>query len=503
MLVFLAAIAGFCLSGDLFNMFVFYELLSVAAYALAGWRTEDPGSLRGALNFAMTNSVGGFVVLTGIALLYGRTGALNLAQLGQTLQARPADRLVVVAFLLLLVGFFVKAAVVPFHFWLADAYALAPIPVGMLFAGVVSELGLYAVARTYWTVFSGPLPGSGGLRAVLLLAAVATALVGGVMCVLQRHLARMLAYATVSHVGLTMAGVALLRPDGLSGAVLYLVADGLVKAALFVSIGLIEHHLHGVDELALRGRGRDLPWAAALMVAGALGLAGVPSFGTFRGKALMEEAAAAAGHPWLAAVFVVVAALTSAALLRAAGRVFLGLGRPAPAGADAAADAKAPADPTAHPHLHGTLIGPAVVLLAGALAVGMAPGLAGRVEAAAGRFTDRPAYAAAVLPGAAGQGEAGRGGPGGEAAGGGHGLGALVLPAALAALSALLGLALAAAALLPERLPAGRPARALARAWRPAAATLAQLHSGNIGDSVAWLVVGMAGFGTLLGLVAR
>jgi multicomponent Na+:H+ antiporter subunit D len=157
MLVFLAAIVGFCLSGDLFNMFVFYELLSVAAYALAGYRTTDPGSVRGALNFAITNSVGAFLVLSGIALLYGRTGALNLAQLGQALASRPADRLVVVAFLLLMVGFFVKAAVVPFHFWLADAYALAPTAAGVLFAGVVSELGLYAVARVYWTVFSGPL----------------------------------------------------------------------------------------------------------------------------------------------------------------------------------------------------------------------------------------------------------------------------------------------------------------------------------------------------------
>jgi multicomponent Na+:H+ antiporter subunit D len=487
MLVFLAAIVGFCLSGDLFNMFVFYELLSVAAYALAGWRTEDPGSLRGALNFAMTNSVGGFVVLSGIALLYGRTGALNLAQLGQTLAARPADRLVVVALLLLLVGFFVKAAVVPFHFWLADAYALAPIPVGVLFAGVVSELGLYAVARVYWTVFSGPLPGGSGLRAVLLLAAVATALVGGVMCVLQRHLARMLAYATVSHVGLTLAGIALLRPDGLGGAVLYLVADGLVKGALFVSIGLVQHHLHEVDELALRGRGRNLPWAAALMVAGALGLAGVPPFGTFRGKALMEEAAAAAGHPWLAAVFVVVAALTSAALLRAAGRVFLGLGR--------AARTPTPADTAAHPHVHATLIAPAVLLLAGCLAVGMAPGLAGRVEAAAERFTDRPAYAAAVLQGVTGQGEA--------SAPAGHGLGALVLPGALAALSALLGLALAGATLLRGRPPAGRLPRALAGAWRPTAAAMRELHSGNIGDSVTWLVVGMAGFGTLLALLVR
>jgi len=482
MLVFLAAIVGFCLSGDLFNMFVFYELLSVAAYALAGYHTEDPGSLRGALNFAMTNSVGAFLVLAGIALLYGRTGALNLAQLGQTLAAAPADRLVVVAFLLLMVGFFVKAAVVPFHFWLADAYALAPIPVGVLFAGVVSELGLYAVARVYWTVFSGPLAGGGGLRAVLLFGAAATALLGGVMCVLQHHLARMLAYATVSHVGLTLAGFALLGPDGLAGAVLYLVADGLVKGALFVSIGLVQHHLRDIRELELHGRGRHLPWAAALMALGALGLAGVPPFGTFRGKALMEEAAAAAGHAWLTALFVAVAALTSAALLRAAARVFLGIGAPRD---------RAPA--VQHPHVHSTLLGPAVLLLAGALAVGLAPGLAGRVEVAAARFTDRPAYAAAVLQGATGE----------AARTTHHARGSLAVPAVLAVLSALLGAALALGALLPRRRPAGRLTRAAGRVWAPTAAVLRDLHSGNVGDSVAWLVVGLAGFGTLLALVAR
>jgi multicomponent Na+:H+ antiporter subunit D len=485
MLVFLAAIVGFCLSGDLFNLFVFYELLGVAAYALAGYHTEDPGSLRGALNFAMTNSVGAFLVLAGIALLYGRSGALNLAQLGQALAAAPADRLVVVAFLLLLVGFFVKAAVVPFHFWLADAYALAPVPVGVLFAGVVSELGLYAVARVYWTVFSGPLPGGAGLRAVLLLGAAATALLGGVMCVLQHHLPRMLAYATVSHVGLTLAGFALLAPGGLAGAVLYLVADGLVKGALFVSIGLVQHHLHDVRELELQGLGRRLPWAAGLMALGALGLAGVPPFGTFRGKALMEEAAAAAGHPWLAALFMAVAALTSAALLRAAARVFLGLGRPGAAGA---------APLVRHPHLHATLIGPAVLLLAAALALGLAPGLTGRVEAAATRFTDRPAYAAAVLQGTTGPG---------EPAGGGRARRSPAIPAALAVLSALLGATLALAALLPRRRPAGRLRRAAGRVWTPTAAVLRELHSGNIGDSVTWLVAGLAGFGALLALVAR
>ena len=487
MLVFLAGIVGFCLSGDLFSMFVFYELFSVAAYALAGYRTTDPGSVRGALNFAITNSVGAILLLGGIALLYGRTGALNLAQLGQSLATGPADRLVVVAFLLLTVGFFVKAAVVPFHFWLADAYALAPTVVGVLFAGVVSELGLYAVARVYWTVFSAPLAETGGLRGVMLLGAVTTALVGGVMCLLQHHLARMLAYATVSHVGLTLAGFALLGPAGAGGAVLYLVADGMIKGSLFISVGIIDHHLHDVDERRLAGRGRHLPWLAALMVAGALGLAGMPPFGTFLGKALMEEAAVETGLPWLIGLFVVVAALTSAALLRATGRVFLG-----PRGGAGAAATRSPDEAAVrHPHVHATQVVPAVGLLAGAVAVGLAPGLADAVQDAAGRFTDRPAYAAAVLRGA-----------GDLARAGAHPPLHLVGPALLAALSALLGLGLALAALLPERLPP-RLRGGVARAWGPVAATLRGLHNGSIGDSVTWLVVGMSTFGGLLVLVVR
>jgi multicomponent Na+:H+ antiporter subunit D len=488
MLVFLAGIVGFCLSGDLFNMFVFYELFSVAAYALAGYRTTDPGSVRGALNFAITNSVGAILVLGGIALLYGRTGALNLAQLGEALAGQPADRLVVVAFLLLMVGFFVKAAVVPFHFWLADAYALAPTVVGVLFAGVVSELGLYAVVRVYWTVFSSPLDRVEGLRGVLLLGAVTTALVGGAMCLLQHHLSRMLAYATVSHVGLTLAGFALLGPAGVGGAVLYLVADGMVKGSLFISVGIVDHHLRDVDERRLAGRGRHLPWLGALMVAGALGLAGVPPFGTFLGKALMEEAALETGHPWLIGLFVAVAALTSAALLRATGRVFLGLGsRARAAGAPRSPDEAA----LRHPHVHATQVLPAVLLLAGALALGLAPRLATEAEDAAGQFTDRPAYAAAVLEGT--RDPAPPAGP--------HLPIQLAAPALWAAVSALGGLGLALAALMPDRLPTRL--RAGARAWRPAADLLRGLHTGNLGDSVTWLVVGMAGFGTLLAVVLR
>jgi multicomponent Na+:H+ antiporter subunit D len=326
MLVLLAGVAGFSSTGDLFNMFVFFELLSVSAFALAGYKIEDPGSLQGALNFAVTNSAGAIMLLSGIGLLYARTGALNLAQIGETLARTGSDRLVTLALVLVLVGFFVKAAVVPFHFWLADAYALAPTPVCVLFAGLLSELGVYAIARIYWTVFSGTFdPRTPGFRAALITGATITALLGGVMCVLQRHLARMLAYATVSHVGLTLFGIALLSPEGLAGAALYAAADGLVKGGLFVMVGIVAHRFGTLDELRLQGRGREIWWAAPLLVIGALGLAGAPPVGTFVGKALIEEGAEG-GKYWTGLLFTVASALTAAAVLRVTARLFTGWG---------------------------------------------------------------------------------------------------------------------------------------------------------------------------------
>src|SRR4051794_6148047 len=238
MLLFLAGMVGFCLSGDLFNMFVFFELMSVAAFALAGYKIDEDEAVEGSLNFAVTNTIGSFLILTGIALVYGRTGALNLAQIAGTLNGGPADGLVVVAFCLLAAGFFVKAAVVPFHFWLADAYAVAPTPVCLLFAGAMSELGIYAVGRIWFDGFADALSvHAEGLRAVLIVAGSLTAIVGGVMCVMQDHMKRLLAFATIAYVGVFLIGLGLLTSDGVAGAAVYIVADGLGKAALFGAAG--------------------------------------------------------------------------------------------------------------------------------------------------------------------------------------------------------------------------------------------------------------------------
>src|SRR5919201_1364959 len=332
-LIFLAAMVGFALTGDLFNLFVFFELATVPAIVLTGYMNEERGPLQGEMNFAVTNTLGAFLVLTGIGLLYARTGALTLARIGEALAGKGTDGLVVTAFALLVAGFFVKAAVVPFHFWLADGYAVAPAPVCVLFSGIMSELGLYAVARVYWTSFSGAFGAhEEALRAVFLGAGVVTALVGAVMALQQRNLKRLLAFATIAHIGLFLMGIGLLDAKALAGAGVWVVGDGLVRGALFMCVGILVQRFGDVDDVHLRGLGRAVPFTGVLFVLGALALATLPPFGSFAGKALVEGAALDKGYTWVPAVILVVSALVGGAVLGAAGGGFPRVGAPGPEG---------------------------------------------------------------------------------------------------------------------------------------------------------------------------
>jgi multicomponent Na+:H+ antiporter subunit D len=493
-LVFGGAMAGFCLSGDLFNLFVFFELMSVAAYALTAYRSEGSGPLQGALTFAVSNTVGAVFILFGIALLYARTGALNLAQIGDYLAHRPADGLVIGAFAFLAIGFMVKAAVVPFHFWLADAYAVAPTPACVIFSGVMSDLGIYAIARVYWTMFDGPLhPHLEELRIVFLGLGGLTAVWGALMCLGQHHVKRLLAFVTISQIGVALIGVGLFTAEGVAAAALLILADGLLRAGLFVAIGAVIHRVGSVNELRLQRLGRELPRSLrVIFLAGALGLAAPPFLGAFAGKLVLEHAAIDVGQGWVVAVFAVATVLSAAAVLRAGGRIFLGRGAPSPD------DPSALNEPdTAEAEIEGAagytppvMIVTAGVLVAAGLVVGLVPGLVDGALDAAARFTDRTAYAAAVLHGAT---ESLPDAPSVE-------LGALAVVLSVVSVTA-------AVALAASVLSARRTGLAIPRAVREPAVRaywmLRRLHSGQSGDYVAWLSVGAAAFGVLMALATR
>ncbi|MEU2221691.1 complex I subunit 5 family protein [Streptomyces sp. NPDC018347] len=465
MLLFQGAMCGFAIAGDLFNAFVFFELMSVVAYALTGYRIDEAKAVQGALTFGIVNSLGAYALLTGIALLYARTGELAMAKIGRGLDAAAGsggpDALVLASFVLVLTGLLVKAAAVPFHFWLPDAHAVAPTPVCMLLSGVMVELGAYGVWRVYGTVFAGPggIPAADLTRALVTLG-VLTAAIGAVMCWYQRHIKRLLAYSTVSHTGLFLVGLGILTPEGDDGVALYILGHAGVKAALFACAGVLLDRFGSVDEHALHGRGRPLRATAVLFAVGALGLAGLPPFGTALGKAVTEEAV---GGP-LTVLYVAASAITAGAVLRVTARVFLGLGgigpRPGDAEYETSGTDEEPETSGLLSRIPDTMTTVPAVLLAAALAVGAVPGFGAVVARSVN--------------------EAGSGGARVFVHWTAHG--------------ALLGVASTALAVVLAGLAVTRPGWGAAPGW---AAPLRRLQSGHVGDYVAWLLVGATVLGAL------
>ena len=489
MLAFLAAMCGFSLTGDMFNLFVFFELMSAAAFALCGYKTEESGPIQGALNFAITNTVGAFLALSGIGLLYGRTGALNMAQIGKSL-GHTHDGLVVTAFVLITCGFLVKGAVVPFHFWLADAHAVAPTPVCVLFSGIMVELGLYAVARVYWTVFHGALSSfEAQTRAIFVVVGVLTAIVGALMCFAQRHIKRLLAYSTISHAGLMLIAFALLARSALGGLALYVVGHGLLKAALFLTAGMVLHRFGSIDELKLRGKGRAAMRPSALLLLLAVGLAGVPPYGTFLGEALIDSAAEKLHYSWVSYVFMLAGVITAAAVLRVAGRIYFGWGDDLDRSQQEEGETDEGRETQGGGKFPATMFVPTLALLVLGAGISFTPGIRSAVQSAAERFMDQGSYQQQVLT---------QGAPVSYPAPPEE---SLIPGMVRGGVSTLLALLLAGLVLPPHPLRRGVAGFSGGASYvlRP----LRILHSGHIGDYVAWLTAGVAILGGLFAYFLR
>jgi multicomponent Na+:H+ antiporter subunit D len=480
-LVFLAACAGFVLAGDVFDALVWFELMGVTAYALSGMLIEEQRSVHGALSFGIVNTVGASLSLSGVALLYARTGELNLAAIGRSLRSSPPDHQVAVSCALLLTGVMVKMALVPFHFWTADAEAVAPTPVCVLLSGAMITVGAFAVARWWWVVFDGSVP-TPAIRHALIGFGAVTAVVGAVMCASQRHLKRLLAYSTVAHSGVIACGIGLLSGPGIAAAGLYAVGHACTKGALFLVTGLLLNRFEMLDEHELYRRGRGMWVAGATFVVGGLALAGLPPFGTWAGKAAFSTALADAHQEWLEVVLLLVSALTGGSVLRAGLRIFAGLGDAPDPGPDTHEEPEG--DRPSRRSLLRVLVPPVVLMLVGVW-LALAPGVAGAADRSGATLVDPGQYAAAVLRG-------------------------VHLPVAavpveslwslatvgLGVLGAVLASGFAVASLWPGRMPSWvSPAQ---RPWRFAQRGLHVVHRAHVGDYVSWVLVGFAVLGATL-----
>lgn len=283
--------AGVCmafLAGDLFNLFVGFEVLLAASFVLLTIGASKD-RVRAGISYVMVSMVGSLIFLFGIALVYGATGTLNLAEVAVRLDdvsggVRSA------MFAVLLVAFGIKAAVFPLSAWLPDSYPTAPAPVTAVFAGLLTKVGVYSIIRAHSLLFP-----SGGLDPILLVAALLTMLIGIFGAIAQSDIKRLLSFTLVSHIGYMVFGIALSSQLGMSGAIYYVAHHILVQTTLFLVVGLIERQAGASTLDRLGGLAAASPLLAFVFVVPALNLGGIPPFSGFIGKVALLEAGAQDG----------------------------------------------------------------------------------------------------------------------------------------------------------------------------------------------------------------
>ena len=289
--------AGVCmafLAGDLFNLFVGFEVLLTASFVLLtiGGSKER---VRAGITYVMVSMVSSLIFLFGIALVYSATGTLNMAELSVRLDD-VSDGTRTALFAVLLVAFGIKAAVFPLSAWLPDSYPTAPAPVTAVFAGLLTKVGIYAIIRAHTLLFPG-----GEMDGVLLVAGLFTMLIGIFGAIAQSDIKRLLSFTLVSHIGYMIFGIALSNQLGMSGAIYYVAHHILVQTTLFLVVGLIERQAGASTLERLGGLAAASPLLAFVFVVPALNLGGIPPFSGFIGKVALLEAGAQSGSvlAWL------------------------------------------------------------------------------------------------------------------------------------------------------------------------------------------------------------
>jgi multicomponent Na+:H+ antiporter subunit D len=309
--------AGVCtafLAGDLFNLFVGFEVLLAASFVLLtiGASTER---VRAGIAYVMVSMVSSLIFLIGIALIYAATGTLNMAELSVRLDGVPAGTRAAL-FAVLIVAFGIKAAVFPLSTWLPDSYPTAPAPVTAVFAGLLTKVGVYAIIRAHSLLFPG-----GAMDRVLLVAALLTMLVGILGAIAQSDIKRLLSFTLVSHIGYMVFGISLSSALGMAGAIYYVAHHIVVQTTLFLVVGLIERQAGASTLQRLGGLAAASPLLALVFFVPALNLGGIPPFSGFIGKVALLQAGSQNGSV-LAWILVGASVVTSLLTLYVMARVW-------------------------------------------------------------------------------------------------------------------------------------------------------------------------------------
>ncbi|MFT4214080.1 MAG: Na+/H+ antiporter subunit D [Microbacterium sp.] len=312
-LILAAGIFTAFIAGDLFNLYVGFEILLVASYVLITLGSTE-NRIRTGVVYIVVSLVSSILFLVAIAAIYGATGTVNIAQLAERMAQLPQQTQLVLH-LMLLLAFSIKAAVFPLSFWLPDSYPTAPAPVTAVFAGLLTKVGVYAMIRTETQIFA-----DSAVNTLLLVVALATMIVGVLGALAQAELKRILSFTLVSHVGYLVFGLAIATPLALGATVYYMVHHIVVQTTLFLAVGLVERRAGSTSILKVKGLMKAAPVIAVLYFVPAANLGGLPPFSGFIGKFALFDAAAQIGTPLMYALIVggiVTSLLTLYTLMRA------------------------------------------------------------------------------------------------------------------------------------------------------------------------------------------
>jgi len=290
----LMGLNGAFLAGDIFNLYVWFEIIIISSFVLITIGGEK-AQLEGAVKYVTMNLLASVIFLTAIAILYGLTGSLNMADLSLKVAEIENRGLVNVTAILFLVGFGIKSAVFPLYFWLPASYHTPPPAISAIFGGLLTKVGVYALLRVFTLIF---IP-DGFLITLISAIAAITILSGGIGALIQNNIRKVFSYLIICHIGYMIAGLGIYTQTAIEGSIFYLIHDIIVKTTLFMVAGLI-FKIKGTYSLRLLGGFyKDYPKLSLLMAISLFSLVGIPPLSGFWPKLFLMEGSLAVGNYWL------------------------------------------------------------------------------------------------------------------------------------------------------------------------------------------------------------